>query len=75
MKEISELKVNNKKKDKANKVRRKIDKRTWLDPLCAFVITFVIFLGLCLLYGITPFGDGRFLTSDLEAQYAPFIWL
>ena len=73
MKEISELKVNNKKKDNANKIRRKIDKRTWLDPLCAFVITFVIFMGLCLLYGITPFGDGRFLTSDLEAQYAPFI--
>lgn len=42
------------------------------EPFAAFALSVCIFLVICMLRGIVPFGDKSFLQIDLYHQYAPF---
>ncbi len=42
------------------------------EPFAAFALSVCIFLAICILRGIVPFGDKSFLQIDLYHQYAPF---
>lgn len=51
------------------KAGRKIDTR----PLLAFFVTMIAMILVFLVNMITPFGNGNILTSDLGAQYGPYL--
>ncbi len=42
------------------------------EPFAAFALSLCIFLAICIMRGIVPFGDNSFLQIDLYHQYAPF---
>ena len=42
------------------------------EPFAAFALSSCIFLAICIMRGIVPFGDKSFLQIDLYHQYAPF---
>ena len=45
------------------------------SPLAAFFLAAVCYLVLIIISGVSPFGRSSILLSDLEAQYAPFIFM
>lgn len=40
---------------------------------CSFLIPVICLLGLCILLGITPFGQESFLIADMQKQYVDFL--
>ncbi len=46
--------------------------RNGKEPFAAFALSLCIFLAICIMRGIVPFGDKSFLQIDLFHQYAPF---
>lgn len=69
MKEIQELKLSPKKK---------VSKKTNIglsdiQPLVTFFLVSLLFVVSCVISKTAPFGEYTVLTSDLEAQFAPFI--
>ncbi|HAW15544.1 MAG TPA: hypothetical protein DCW41_02435 [Clostridiales bacterium] len=69
MKEVSSLK-SSRKTGKREKVRGKYSKA----PLFAGLLSVICFIFMCFLSRVYPFGDFTILVSDLEAQYAPFLF-
>ena len=45
------------------------------DPLIAFFLTIISYLALLVISRVHPFGPNSILMSDLEAQYAPFLYM
>ncbi len=53
----------------------KISNLYWKEPLLAALLTAFCFLVMCALSDVYPFGKYTMMASDLEAQYAPFLFL
>ena len=78
MKEISSLKGGSAQKKAFTpslKHTNTESKKTDLHPLCAGLITFILFVLALISFQKYPFAEDAFLISDLEAQYAPFLAL
>ena len=69
MKEVGSLKPS-----KPNKVLTPADKKYRKAPLFAGILAAVCFLVMSLLSRVHPLGEYTILVSDLEAQYAPFLF-
>lgn len=80
MKEVSSLSVKT-NKARIKSVSQKIDKTpfykdsSFIFPVIAFFITALLFIISCVLFNIAPFGSAHVLSSDLKAQYSPFLTL
>ncbi len=59
---------------KTPKPRLKAEKSS-KNPLIAAGITFICFVLMCIMSQVYPLGTDTILVSDLEGQYAPFLYL
>lgn len=69
MKEISSLTV------KSSKIKKSSGESYFKQALIAALIAFFSFIVMAVVASKYPFGDYTFLIGDLEAQYAPFLFM
>lgn len=69
MKEVATLNASKERRGKADK--RSVKGK----PLIAFIYAAVCYILLLLMSRVFPLGDNSILLSDLEAQYAPFLFM
>lgn len=80
MKEVSSLSVKA-GKEKGKSVSQRISKNPFYKdsnftfPVISFFLTVLIFIASCVLFNVAPFGSAHILSSDLKAQYSPFLTL
>lgn len=74
---MTAIRMNQAKHSSASSAARTQENRrhrqwTWFTLSSAFFIPFFMLLALCILKGITPFGDKTFLYEDMKRQYVDF---
>ena len=73
MKEVASLSAG---KGRSPKVKNTVNKGSFnIKPLLAFLLAAVCYAFLLLMSRVSPFGENSVLISDLEAQYAPFLFM